>query len=247
MLAYQILKAGYYWPYIFKDAHNHAKTCHVFHTATGREKNSSLPLHPVLESRPFAKWALDFIGVVHPNSSTGHQFILTTTDYCMRWTKAQAYRNATTEVVVKFLELIVTRFGMLYSLVCDNGPPFASIAFSEWAYDHDIMLGFSSNYYPQGNGVVESTNKNPMTVIKKLLDKNPRDWHNKLKYALWFDRIRVKKSIGTSPVRLVYDIEPVFPVHLKINTLQFMKEYLDTDDVVETRLVQLLKLEEERE
>lgn len=111
MLVHQILRAGFYWPTIFRDAHDYAKRCHICQTAAGKEKNSNLPLQPVLELKPFAKWGLDFIGVINPNSSRGHKFILIATNYCTRWAKAKVCKNATLEVVKDFPEeLIITRF-----------------------------------------------------------------------------------------------------------------------------------------
>ncbi|GLJ23909.1 hypothetical protein SUGI_0454290 [Cryptomeria japonica] len=202
---HQILKVGYYWPSIFKDTHEHVRHCHMCQTATSRERNPAMPLQPVFEVRPFTEWALDFIGVINPNSSIGHKFILMATDYCTQWTEAIACRNATIEVVLKFIEEhIVTRFGMSFALVCDNGPAFTFAQLMQWSYEYKVILKFSSNYYPQGNGVAESTNKNILDVIKKLLEKNPRDWHNQLRYALWADRTRVKAALGTSPYYLVY-------------------------------------------
>lgn len=70
-------------------------------------------------------------------------------------------------------------------------------------------------------------------VLKKLLDINPRDWHIKLKYALWEDRIRTKNALGMSPFQFVYGIESVFPLQLKIGILQFMQDYIELDDTLE--------------
>lgn len=183
-LVHQTIQAGYYWPCMFKDAHQYAKICHTCQITAGKQRSSAMPLQPVLETKPFVKWGLDFIGVVNPNSSAGHKFILTATDYCTRWTEALACKNEIAEVVIRFIEeYIVIRFRMPYPLVCDNGQAFIATSLSEWAYDHQVIINFSSNYYPQGNGVVESTNKNLLTGIKKFLDQNPRDWHSKLKYA----------------------------------------------------------------
>ena len=38
-----------------------------------------------------------------------------------------------------------------------------------------------------------------ITIIKKKLNLNKKDWDSHLKYALWDDRISVKRAIGTSP------------------------------------------------
>lgn len=203
-----------------------------------------MPLQPMFEVRSFAQWALEFFGVINPNSFAGHKFILIATYYCTRWTEAIACRNANAEVVLKFIdEHIVTRFGMPFALVCDNGPTFTSAQLMQWSYEYKVILKFSSNYYPQGNGVVESTNKNILDVIKKLLEKNPGDWHNQLRYALWADLTRVKVILGNSPYYLVYGQNPIFLVNLQLHVLQLMKER-EFEDQVEVRLLNLLKLDE---
>ena len=65
------------------------------------------------------------------------------------------------------------------------------------------MFNHSTSYYPQGNGLVESSNKILIRIIKKLLDDNKKAWHKKLIFALWENKISLKKSIGTSPFQLV--------------------------------------------
>lgn len=81
-----------------------------------------------------------------------------------------------TKVVTNFLEEhIVTRFGMSFFLVCDNGSTLASIFLTQWALENQVITKFSSNYYPQGNGVAKSTNKNLIMVIRRLLKENPKD------------------------------------------------------------------------
>ena len=80
------------------------------------------------------------------------------------------------KVVINFLEEhIATRFGMSFSLVCNNGSSFASIFLTQWALENKVIMKFSSNYYPQGNGVVESMNKNLIMVTRGLLKENPKD------------------------------------------------------------------------
>jgi hypothetical protein len=75
---------------------------------------------------------------------------------------------------------------------------------------HNIILGHSTTYYPQGNGLAESSNKILMTTIKKFLTQNKKSWHIHLKYALWENQIGTKKYIGMSPFQLVYGIDVIF-------------------------------------
>ena len=106
---------------------------------------------------------------------------------------------------MQFLEEhILSRFGVPRKIISDNYPTFKSKKMVEFFSKYHIQLDHSTAYYPQGNGLAESSNKIPMTIIKKLLQENKKDRHTKLIHALWDDRISIKKSIGTSPFQLVY-------------------------------------------
>ena len=67
-----------------------------------------------------------------------------------------------------------------------------------------IKLVHSTSYYPQGNVLAESSNKSLIRIIKKLLEDNTKNLDSKLKYALWDDRVTIKKSTGNSPFKMVY-------------------------------------------
>eukprot|EP00253_Pinus_taeda_P036655 PITA_36655 len=66
-----------------------------------------------------------------------------------------------------------------------------------------IKLVHSTSYYPQGNGLAESSNKSLIRIIKKLLEDNKKNWDAKLKYALWADRVTIERSTGCSPFKLI--------------------------------------------
>lgn len=44
-----------------------------------------------------------------------------------------------------------------------------------FCYDHGISLAHSPNYYPQGNGQAESSNKNLINIMKKLVSEDLKD------------------------------------------------------------------------
>ena len=82
---------------------------------------------------------------------------------------------------------IMTRFGVPISLVFDNATYFSSIRLTTFANEKGIELHYSSNSYPKGNGLVESTNKNIIRILKKTVIENQRRWHIALPNALWDD------------------------------------------------------------
>ena len=59
----------------------------------------------------------------------------------------------------------------------------------EFALKRGFKLKYSANYYPQGNGLAESTNKNLIKIIKITIDQNQKNRHKSLIFALWADLI----------------------------------------------------------
>ena len=101
----------------------------------------------------------------------------------------------------------------------------------------------STSYYPQGNGLAESSNKSLVRIIKKLLEENKKNWDSKLKFALWVDRVTNKKSIGNSPFKLVYGADAVFPIQLILPVAKFLQEEQDEENDMARRMSNLVELQ----
>ena len=156
----------------------------------GRQPRAATPLKPVMITEPFEQWGIDVIGEIKPNSSLLHKYILTATDYFTRWVEAIPLRKVNEDEVISFLQdHIMTRFGVPSSLVFDNAKYFSSIKITAFAHEKGIKLHYSANYYPQGNGLAESSNKNLIRILKKTVIENQRSWHSALPNALWADRV----------------------------------------------------------
>jgi hypothetical protein len=148
-MTHKILRAGYYWPTLFRDAHAYARKCKTCQVSVGREKRETIPLQSVTISRPFEQWGIDVIGEITPNSSKQHKYILTATDYFTRWTEAIPLTHINEKVVIQFLEQqLITRFGLPSVLVFDNAAYFSSIRLTEFSLDKGIIIRYSANYYP---------------------------------------------------------------------------------------------------
>ena len=81
----------------------------------------------------------------------------------------------------------------------------------------------SSPYRPQTNGAVEAANKNVITIIKKMTCTY-KDWHEKLPYALWGYRTMARTSTDETPFSLVYGMDVVQPIEIKLPTLRVLLE-----------------------
>ena len=133
-------------------------------------------------------------------------------------------------------------------MVFDNTTYFSSTLLMEFTLDKGIIIKYSANYYPQGNGVAKSTNKNLVRILNKSITDNQRNWHNLLYNSLWDDRVTPKESIGNSPYFLVYGQEAILPNELYLPSLQLAQDSQgQPSSVIQQRIDTLLMLEEERE
>eukprot|EP00253_Pinus_taeda_P026666 PITA_26666 len=186
--AHKILRAGYYCPTLSKDSHSYVRKCQVCQTTAGRQKKPSLPLQPVKIDQPFSQWGLDIIGEIVPRSSKQHRYIFTATDYFTKWVEEVPLKTANAENIIEFIDQsIITRFELPSALMFDNASYFSGNAMTEFSLKRGFKLKYSANYYPQGNGLAESTNKNLIRIIKRTIDQNQKNWHKSLIYALWAD------------------------------------------------------------
>ena len=71
-ITHKILRAGYYWPTLFKDTHAYIRKCDTCQMSGGRQANAVGPLQPIIISEPFEQWGIDIIGEINPNSSLQH-------------------------------------------------------------------------------------------------------------------------------------------------------------------------------
>jgi len=222
--------------------------CTICQKASGKLQKPAFPLQPILVDSHFQQWGLDIIGPINPPSSQQHNFIITATDYFTRWSEAATLRTVNTSQVIAFLNSnIITRFGIPDCLVFDNASYFCSLEMSEFSLEKGIKLKYSSSYYPQGNGLEESKNKNLIKIIKRTVAKNHKNWHNALLNAIWADRVTPKVSIGNPPFFLVYGREAILPPHILLLSLQLSQKIQEEDcPPLENRINALMKLEEVR-
>eukprot|EP00253_Pinus_taeda_P025877 PITA_25877 len=174
--AHKILHVGYYWPTLFKDAHDYVRKCKICQTASGRQRRPAFPLQPVNIEQPFEQWGLDIIGEIVPHSSKQQRYILMATDYFTKWVEEIPLKVASSDTIIEFInQFIITRFGLPNALIFDNASYFSGNSIVEFSLKRGFKLKHSANYYPQGDGLAESTNKNLIKIIKRTVDQNQKN------------------------------------------------------------------------
>ena len=131
--------------------------------------------------------------------------------------------------------------------IIDNGSIFIESKFTKFCGEFCIIMGQSSNYYPQGNGLAESTNKTLIQILKKTIDINQINWHLKLIDALWERKFTPNDSTEISPYTLVYGKEARIPINIELKSLTYVVNIEDVEEVspLHRRYNQLMKLEEQ--
>ena len=120
-----------------------------------------MPHQPVLPLDPFQKWGLDFVGPFTPAATrTGNRYILVATNSCTKWVEAKALRDNMVASIAKSLyEYIWCRFGCPIELISDQGSHFLNLVIHDLTYRYTVVHKKSTPYYPQVNGLAESTKK----------------------------------------------------------------------------------------
>ncbi|KAM0971015.1 hypothetical protein ACFX2A_019307 [Malus domestica] len=141
---------GYFWPSVLKDCIEYARGCIQCQIHGPIQSPPTELLHSVTKPWSFKGWAMDVIGKITPSSKAAkHAWILVATYYFIKWVEAKSYVELTSKEVCDFVEEhIVTRFGVLETIITDNGTVFTAERFKEYTASLKIQLEQSILYYP---------------------------------------------------------------------------------------------------
>lgn len=142
-LANKVIRAGYYWPTMIRDAAELVKACDACQRFARMSNSPPEYLHSITSPWPFSKWGVDIIGPM-PSGKGNRKFVVVA---------VEALVVITTENIIKFLwKSIVCRFGIPYAMVTDNGKQFDCDRFREWCAELGIRKSFSTPIFPKSNG-----------------------------------------------------------------------------------------------
>ncbi|XP_028060408.1 uncharacterized protein LOC114264016 [Camellia sinensis] len=244
----QLKRLGYYWPTMIADCIDYARRCQVCQFHGNFLHQPPEPLHFTTCSWPFAAWGMDIIGPFVPPSSARYRYILAATDYFSEWAEAVALKDIKSTVVSEYIRThIIYRFGIPESIIMDNGQPFRSDALNKLFAKYKIKNNHSSRYHAPANGLAEVFNKTLCKILKNMVDKNKKAWHEKLQEALWAYRTSHRTPTQATPYSLVFRGEAVLLLEVQIPSLRVaIQQSLTEDESARVRLTELETLDERR-
>ncbi|GJY57354.1 reverse transcriptase domain-containing protein [Tanacetum coccineum] len=107
--ARKIFDSGFYWPTIYKDAHDFVTRCDICQRQGKITQRDEMPQNSIQVCEIFDIWGIDFMGPFP--SSRGNKYILVAVDYLSKWVEAKALPTNDARVVCKFLKTLFSRFG----------------------------------------------------------------------------------------------------------------------------------------
>ena len=76
-----LLYLGLWWPTLLMDSQEYFKRCDECQRGKIPTCYDNMPLRPIVSSRAFAKWGIDFVGSLPPAQETRCQYLIVATDY----------------------------------------------------------------------------------------------------------------------------------------------------------------------
>ncbi|XP_040369505.1 uncharacterized protein LOC121051331 [Rosa chinensis] len=220
---------GYFLPSILKDCIAFAKGCLDCQAHGPVQHIPNVPMQPIIKPWPARGWALDLIGMIHPHSSLQHKFIIVATDFFTKWVEAEPLKEASGGTLRQFLfRNIICRFGIPEVFVSDRGAAFMGGEVDKLAKEWGIQFVHSSPYYAQSNGQAEASNKIIITLLKKMLEANPRQWHETLYETLWAYRTSKRNLTATTPYALMFGHDAILPLEEHEDLSEKRLEALDS-------------------
>ncbi|KAM2715063.1 hypothetical protein EV2_044723 [Malus domestica] len=103
----------------------------------------------------------------------------------------------------------------------------------------------SSMYLASANDLAERFNKILCTLLKKVIGRTKRDWHERISEALWAYKTTHMTPTQVMPYSLIYGVEAVLPLESQIPSLRMaIQEGLIEEENAKIRLQELEALDE---
>ncbi|XP_064629293.1 uncharacterized protein K02A2.6-like [Lineus longissimus] len=191
-----------YWPRLFNDLKALADRCETCSTFQAKQPKETMVPHQT----PTRPWELVACDLFHCDD----QDYLVLTDYYSDFIEVDRLQNKKAPEVIGKLKAHYARHGLPTEVMTDNGPPYDSQKFKDFAKQYDFKHVTSSPHYPQSNGKSESAVK----VAKKILKKAHRSGEDPY-LALLAQRNTPTENVGLSPVQRLFGRRnrTTLPVH----------------------------------
>nr|GEW20395.1 reverse transcriptase domain-containing protein [Tanacetum cinerariifolium] len=165
LTAKKIFDFGFFWPTIYKDAHELVKNYDSCQRQGKILQRDEMPHNSIQIYEIFDVWGIDFMGPFP--SLRGKKYILVAVDYLSKWVEAKALPTNDARVICKFFKSLFARFGTPRAIISDRGTHFYNDQFAKVMRKYGVTHHLSTTYHPQTSGQVEVSNH----CLKRILER----------------------------------------------------------------------------
>ncbi|GBM00450.1 Transposon Ty3-I Gag-Pol polyprotein [Araneus ventricosus] len=209
------------WLNIRKDITQWAKSCiHCQKNKINRHTRAQIATYKEVDDR-FSVIHIDIIGPFP--TSEGKTYCLTCIDRFTCWIEVIPLANVTAETVAReFYDHWISRFGMPYRVINDQGSQFRSELFKNIGVICGFKVCTTTAYHPQCNGKIERIHRTLKAAIRA---HNSIKWTQTLSTVLLGLRSALRGDTNYTIAQMVYGQ----PIRLPGEFFEKSKSILDTD------------------
>lgn len=149
-----------YWPGLNQQIEEITSKCEACLQQRSKQQKEPMEIHPV-PALPWNKVGADLF-----EHEGNHYFLMV--DYYSNYIEVVPLKQDTkSETIIRHIRTNIARYGIMETLMTDNGPQFDSSVFKDFTERYGINHITSSPTYPQSNGLAEEA----VRQIKELMAK----------------------------------------------------------------------------
>lgn len=123
-------------------------------------------------------------------------------------------------MIIRFVKRdLICRYNFLKQIIIDNASNLNKKLMTQLSKQFTIKHHNSDTYHLKMNQVVKVTNKNIERILEKMT-KTYKGWYEKFPFALYAYKTIARRSTGAISFSLVYGIEAVVLIEVKIPLLK---------------------------
>ena len=192
-----ICRSYFWWPKVDKDIEDLIKACpSCLHTLPSPPKSPVIPWE--IPTKPWSRIHVDFAGPFK------NLYFLIILDAYAKWPEVFILKQITTQTTIGKLRETFSRFGILKTIVSDNGRQFTLHIFKQFTDYLNIRHVFTAPGHPATNGAAENSVKTIKNALKAATFSKQISIEIALNNFLFDYRIAVHNTTNIAPAELMF-------------------------------------------
>ena len=180
-----------YWPGMNRKVEDYIAKCSTCNSYQSEQAKEPMISHQI-PTRPWEKVGMDLLEL-------NNRDFLITGDYYSNYFEVDRLTSKTAKEVINKTKANFARHGIPDQVFSDNGQPFSSSDFENFAAVYGFEHNTSSPNYSQSNGKVENVVKTAKNLMKKAIDSQS---YPHLALLAW--RNTPSESVNSSPAQRIF-------------------------------------------